>query len=177
MESELLPYESIELLPASRVLVVAPHPDDEVFGCGGSVALHRRACVPVSVVILTGGEVFGDAQVRVQESTDAAALLGSPSVECWGLADRGLACTEALVERLAKRIEELGADLVYAPSPWEIHPDHRQATWLVTESVQRVAHPVRIAFYEVGAPLRPNVLLDITPVQMAQPVYRPWTAP
>ena len=165
MESELLPYEAHAQLSARQVLVVAPHPDDEIFGCGGAIALHRRVGVPVSVVILTGGEVFGDAGVRLHESQEAARFVGSPDVECWGLPDRGLACTEALIQRMAERIEALGADLIYAPSPWEIHPDHRQASWLVTEALQRVGHSARLAFYEVGAPLRPNVLLDITPVR------------
>ena len=165
MESELLPYEAQAHLSARQVLVIAPHPDDEIFGCGGAIALHRRTGVPVSVVILTGGEIFGDAGVRLQESIDAARFVGSPSVECWGLPDRGLACTEDLIQRMAKFIEGLGADLIYAPSPWEIHPDHRQASWLVTEALQRVRHGARLAFYEVGAPLRPNVLLDITPVR------------
>jgi LmbE family N-acetylglucosaminyl deacetylase len=69
-----------------------------------------------------------------------------------------------------KFIEDLGADLVYAPSPWEIHPDHRQATWLVIEAMKRIKHYMRLAFYEIGAPLRPNVLLDITSVQSAKEV-------
>ena len=168
MESELLPYEAITLLPARKVLVIAPHPDDEIYGCGGAIALHRKTGVPVSVVILTGGEVFGQPDVRLQESIEAARSVGSPLVECWAMPDRGLTCSESLVARLVKCIEDLGADLVYAPSPWEIHPDHRQATWLVIEAMQRIKHYMRLAFYEIGAPLRPNVLLDITSVQSAK---------
>lgn len=163
-----MPYQALDLLPARQVLVIAPHPDDEIFGCGGAIALHRQAGVPVSVVILTGGEVFGDPGVRMQESVQASQRVGSPGIECWGQPDRGLSCSEVLVERLVTRIKELGADLIYAPSPWEIHPDHRQATWLVIEALQRVVHHVRLAFYEVGAPLRPNVLLNITSVQSAK---------
>ena len=165
MEPELLPFKAVELIPARRVLVVAPHPDDEIYGCGGSIALHRRAGVPVSVVILTGGDVSGDPDIRLKESADAALHIGSPQLECWRLPDRGLTCSESLIKRLAKRIEEQEFDLVYAPSPWEVHPDHRQASWLVIESLQLVGQRVRVAFYEVGSPLRPNVLLDITSVK------------
>lgn len=168
LESELLPYEALDLIPARKVLVIAPHPDDEIFGCGGAVALHRQAGVSVLVVILTGGEIFGNPGDRLQESLEAARWVGSPAIDSWGQPDRGLACTEALVERMVKCIEDFEADLIYAPSPWEIHPDHRQATWLVIESIQRVAHDVRLAFYEIGAPLRPNVLLNITPVKSAK---------
>ena len=40
---------------ADRVLVFAPHADDEVFGCGGTLAFHTERGDPVRVVILTDG--------------------------------------------------------------------------------------------------------------------------
>src|SRR5690349_15743306 len=40
----------------SRVMVIAPHPDDETFGCGGAIALHRQLGHPVDIVFLTNGE-------------------------------------------------------------------------------------------------------------------------
>src|SRR5438034_7628909 len=39
-----------------RVLVIAAHPDDELLGCGGTIALHRRAGHPVTAVIACEGE-------------------------------------------------------------------------------------------------------------------------
>jgi len=156
-------------LPAQAVLVLAPHPDDEVFGCGGAVAGHVHAGVPVQVVILTDGAGgFGDAATRALESRAAAKVLGYGEPEFWGLPDRGLHYAEALVQRLLKAILSVGVDLVYAPSPWEVHPDHRQTALLASEAVQRAGAPVRLAFYEVGAPLRPNVLIDITAVLPAK---------
>ena len=142
--------------------MLAPHPDDEVFGCGGAIASHVRAGVPLHVVILTDGSRFGEASGRANESRAAAEVLGYGGPEFWSLADRGLHYSEALVQRIVGHIERTGADLVYAPSPWEIHPDHRQTTWLAIEAVRRVKTPVRLAFYEVGSVLRPNFLLDIT---------------
>ena len=162
MESDLIPYTAASSLPAQTVLVLAPHPDDEVFGCGGAIASHVRSGVPVRVVVLTDGARFGDETGRADESRAAAAVLGYGQPDFWGLPDRGLRYSEALAQRIADHIMHTGADLVYAPSPWEIHPDHRQTSWLAVEAVRRINQPVRLAFYEVGAPLRPNVLLDIT---------------
>ena len=162
MESDLTPYTAIPSLPAQAALVLAPHPDDEVFGCGGAIASHVRAGVPVFVVILTDGARFGEASIRANECRAAARVLGYGEPDFWSLADRGLRYSEALVQRIVNRIAGAGVDLVYAPSPWEIHPDHRQTAWLAMEAARRVNYRVRLAFYEVGAPLRPNVLLDIT---------------
>lgn len=151
------------MLPARAALVIAPHPDDEVFGCGGAIASHVRHGQPVCVLVLTDGALYGDAAVRQLESNAAAAVLGYGSPEFWAFPDRGLRYSEALVTRLVDKIAATGSDLVYAPSPWEIHPDHRQAHTLAVEAVRRSAPIVRLAFYEVGAPLRPNLLLDLTP--------------
>lgn len=163
MESDLIPYTASNGLPAQSVLVLAPHPDDEVFGCGGTIASHARNGVPVHVVILTDGARFGEVSVRADESRAAAKVLGYGEPEFWSLPDRGLGYSETLVQRILDCIADGKADLVYAPSPWEIHPDHRQTAWLAMEAVRRTGNAVRLAFYEVGAPLRPNVLLDITP--------------
>ena len=162
LESDLIPYTAATTVPALAALVLAPHPDDEVFGCGGAIASHVRNGVPVQVIILTDGARFGEVSLRADESRAAANVLGYGEPEFWSLPDRGLGYSEELVQRIADRIASAGVDLVYAPSPWEIHPDHRQTTGLATEAVRRVNFTVRLAFYEVGAPLRPNILLDIT---------------
>ncbi len=162
LENTLIPYGAVSALAARSVLVLAPHPDDEVFGCGGSILAHVEGKVPVSVVVLTDGALAGDAAQRMQESLAAAKILSYGEPEFWHLPDRGLSYSEALVLKIADHIAAHAVDLVYAPSPWEIHPDHRQASWLAIEAVRRVSIPVQLAFYEVGAPLRPNVLLNIT---------------
>ena len=150
--------------------MLAPHPDDEVFGCGGAIASHVALGQPVCVVVLTDGALYGDALTRQHESCAAAAVLGYGVPEFWAYPDRGLVYSEALVQQLADKIASTNSDLVYAPSPWEIHPDHQQTCRLAIEAVRRagagagVGSDIRIAFYEIGAPLRPNVLLDLTPL-------------
>jgi LmbE family N-acetylglucosaminyl deacetylase len=46
------------LRPDDRLLIVAPHPDDEVLGCGGLIATAAAQGVPVRVVYLTSGDAF-----------------------------------------------------------------------------------------------------------------------
>lgn len=165
LESDLIPYSALLCLPAQAVLVLAPHPDDEVFACGGAIARHVAAGTPVSVLVLTDGALYGDSQTRQGECLQAAEVLGYGVPEFWNIPDRRLHYSGALVQGLVEKITSCAIDLVYAPSPWEVHPDHRQAHILAVEAVRRCGATVRVAFYEVGAPLRPNVLLDISSVQ------------
>lgn len=172
-EQALMPYEAVADLGHGVVLVLAPHPDDEVFGCGGAIARHVAAGDPVSVVVATDGafdsRAGGDdtesyVAAREEESKAAAALLGYGEPGFWRLPDRGLEYGERLIERIADTIRRLGAEIVYAPSIYEMHPDHRVLGMCAVEAVRREKSDPALAMYEVSTPLRPNRLLDITPV-------------
>lgn len=169
-EAEIIPYHASPVPSApGGVLVLAPHPDDEVFGCGGAIAAHVQAGHPVHVALLTAGGHGGPgsepgyADTRLSESAEAARVLGLPAPVCWGLPDREVTYGEPLVQRIMRAIADAGADTVYAPSPWELHPDHRATALCALEAVRRL-EGVSLHLYEVSAPLRPNRLLDITPL-------------
>lgn len=175
METWFLPSATSPLPPARSVLVLAPHPDDEVFGCGGCAALYARAGAAVQPHILTdgGGHLSGaqrDAVVALRraESTRAAQILGTTAPTFGSWQDRQLGAADDLSSHLGELIRATAADIVFAPSPWEVHPDHRAAAWAALRAVNALylaqgKAPV-LAFYEVGAPLRPNHLVDISAV-------------
>lgn len=179
METWFVPNATVPLPAARSVLVLAPHPDDEVFGCGGSAALYASGGAKVQPHILTdGGAHLEGAQrdamvaLRREESRRAARVLGTapPTFGPWQ--DRRLGDITDLSERLAELIDAAAADVVFAPSPWEVHPDHRATAWAALRAVRagqlaEGAGPV-LAFYEVGAPLRPNHLVDISAVADAK---------
>lgn len=164
MESDLVPYAAVTAIPARSVLVLAPHPDDEVFGCGGAIRSHVLQGVPVCTVIMTDGAKYGSSALRSSESRVAAHVLGYGEPDFWGLPDRALLYSQALLTRIIDKIKAIDADLVYAPSPWEVHPDHRQLSMLAAQAVLQAGGGRRLAYYEVGAALKPNLLLDLTPV-------------
>ncbi len=171
-ESTLVPYQASALPEARRVLVFAPHPDDEVFGPGGLLALYALNGTPVSTVILTDGAfgLQGEARqahilLRETESCRAAEVLGVDQPDFWRIPDRELAYGETLIERLMLTIRTLDADFVLAPSLYEMHPDHRCLAMATIEAVRRLDGQVRLALYEVGVPMpSPSLLIDITPV-------------
>jgi LmbE family N-acetylglucosaminyl deacetylase len=172
-EAEAIPFEPQDLR-GERLLVLAPHPDDEVIGCGGLVALHLREGRKVHVVVATDGAQAGDAAQRDSESRAALALLGDATIEFLGFPDRELANARDLDDRLAAILRDWKPDLIAVPGPLEIHPDHIALSRAFCDLIARDASlfadlaVARVAFYEVSAPLRPNALVDITSVADAK---------
>jgi len=171
LESLIVPSAQLASLPGGRLLVLAPHPDDEIFGCGGAILRHLEKGGTVKVLIFTDG-AFGVAAEKLeasiaqrqQESLAAAKRLGYGVPTFRGYADRQLHYGEALICELMGAIEQSGADLVCAPSVMEMHPDHRALAMAAVEAVRRIGAPIRLALYEVGVPLEPNLLVDISAV-------------
>jgi len=171
-EADLVPYRAESVLPARRVLVLAPHPDDEVFGCGACTRLHVLAGARVDVVVLTDGSGGGEPKVREAESEAAARILGTAAPHFWAYKDRELAhsfeaSSNPLTQRLVQLLIEVGHEVVYAPSPWEVHPDHRATARAVAQAVQELRSrgaELQWAAYEVGTPLWPSRLVNIDAV-------------
>jgi len=165
-ESELIPYAPGRL-EGSPVLALAPHPDDEIFGCGALLVQAVRAGAVVHTVVLTDGGVQGDPAVRYAESRAAADDLGLPKPELWGLADRSLDPGDpALSRRLAGLLREVRPAVVLAPSTAELNPDHRALAYAVYRVLREydaaVTGAPSLACYEVSGFLRPNLLVDVT---------------
>ncbi|MEU2349304.1 PIG-L family deacetylase [Modestobacter sp. NPDC049651] len=117
-----------------RVAVCAAHPDDEVLGAGGVMALLAAAGVALTLVAATDGEgshpgstvhTPGElAALRVAETGHALAALGvAAETTRLRLPDSGLAAREPeLTDRLAAAVG--GCDAVLAPWTGDAHPDH-----------------------------------------------------
>lgn len=187
MESSFIPYTATTTLPQGNILVLAPHPDDEVFGCAGAIMQHVVQENSVNVIILTDGSaaiahsdhnsLLKYIEIRQQESHQAAKLLGYGEPEFWGLTDRTLECNEALIQRLFDIIQKKHITQVYAPSVAEIHPDHYALAISAVAAVRRCGETVSLAMYEIGVPLHPNILLDITPfIQRKQEIMACFTS-
>ncbi len=167
-EHEFIPYRAEQRLGRGRALILAPHPDDEVLGCGGAIMRHVADGDPVRVIICTDGALGlppghpDPLETRRQESRCAARLLGYGEPIFWDWPDRGLGYGEELLNQIQEAIAAWQAELVYAPSCWEVHPDHLNLALACAEAIRHSARASQLVFYEVGVPLWPNRLLDIS---------------
>lgn len=155
---------------AEKVLVLAPHMDDEVVGCGGTLAKHTARGASVTVVFLTDGATDASpgepsaatiSATRKQEARNALAVLRVQRSEFLDANDGSLASTPELVQKLRAIITSDRFELVYLPFFLEEHPDHRAASQLFLDATQDLASPIRCLGYEVWTPLFPNCLVNI----------------
>jgi LmbE family N-acetylglucosaminyl deacetylase/glycosyltransferase involved in cell wall biosynthesis/GT2 family glycosyltransferase len=171
LDDRLTPVAASPLPQARHVLVIAPHADDEVFGCGGTLRRFVQAGVRITVIVVTDGELGGEAGAQVlrttreAESSAAAERLGYSAPTFWRLPDYGVQYGETLVSRVIDALRAANPDLVFAPAPTELHPDHQALALAAAEAVRRLGGERSVAFYEVSAPLVPNMLIDITGVE------------
>jgi LmbE family N-acetylglucosaminyl deacetylase len=144
-----------------NVLVVAPHPDDESIGCGGTLRLHVERGDQVDAVFFTSGELgleelAADAarKVREDEAEQAAEILGLRRLVFlrhpdWFLDD----VAEAAQADLVRLVEELAPRRVLYPHEGEAHPDHAATARIVDRVSAQLGRPFARAAFEVWTPM------------------------
>ena len=184
------PPGSATTVRAASVLVVAPHQDDEVLGCGGLVARLAAAGGVVRVLFLTDGgggtEEIADRaayrQRRRREALAATALLGAAGCDFLDLPDGALQQhLEPAAAGMRRALLSQRPELLLCPSPLEVTADHRAAF----AALHRLLSPLRagaeavdsldafqalrILLYEVNQPAYPDLLVDVSD---AEPLLR-----
>ena len=167
-------------------LVVAAHPDDEVLGCGGTIARSAQAGEAVYIAILGEGitsryqtrEQANPALVETlqQRSRQVAELLGAREVFTFGFPDNRLDTVPLLdvvkvVEDLLTRVRP---DVLYTHHGGDLNVDHSivfRATLIATRPIggtavksvfaYEVPSSTEWAFQRVGPAFTPNVFVDI----------------
>ncbi len=160
--TKIFNQSALEWQPSNeRVVVLAPHMDDEVIGCGGTLARHVACGADVTVIFLTDGRLGGIATTRQQEAKLALGEIGIRRIQFLDAQDGSLASTPGVAQALRAALAEARPDIVYLPFFLEEHPDHRAASALLSEAVARTALDFRCHGYEVWTPLVPNCFVRI----------------
>ena len=112
-----------------QIVVVAPHPDDAELGMGGTIARLVAEGHSVLIVDLTSGEPTpaGTPERRRAEAAEADRLLGTRRINL-GLPNRTLEHTVPTRHALAAVLRRERCEILFAPHPEDVHPDHLAAT-------------------------------------------------
>lgn len=169
---------------SDRVAVIVAHPDDEVLGCGGTIAKHAAAgasvdiailCLPfVGAMVRAGG---GESASRTQAGR-AASVVGANTVHPYGYRDQRLDLVgqAELSEKIGGFISGGSYDVVYTHHPGDLNADHRavaDAVLVATRPVADRAFPRAVYACEVASstewsfgaarPFRPTRYEALTP--------------
>jgi LmbE family N-acetylglucosaminyl deacetylase len=158
-----------ELCPAklgTKVLVIAPHPDDEALGCGGLIARLRACDVAVTVLLVSDGSMSHPGSLRFpaaargalreMEMRAALACLGvrAGSLYRLGCVDgavpaRGQPGFGAAVDKLCRLLEMTEPETLVAPWRRDPHRDHRASADIVQAARNRLHRKPRLLEYGV----------------------------
>ncbi len=164
-----------------RALVIAPHPDDEVLGCGGTIARLANLGCEVHVAIVTRGTPprFNEARSAAVETEARAAhdLLGVHRAHFMGFpaAELDQVPHAELNGAMQKLVAEINPDTIFLPFIGDVHLDHQLifTSGMVAARPRNAQFPARIYAYEtlsetnwfapnVTPAFVPNVFIDIT---------------
>ncbi len=157
-------------VPASA-LAIGTHPDDVEFGCGATLARWAAQGTTIVHLICTDGskgtwDATTDSAALVatrqaEQRAASIALGGSGLVEFLGRIDGELVADLAARRLVAAAIRRHRPQVVLGHDPWRryrLHPDHRQAGWLVIDGIVAARDP--LFFPELALPPhRPGALL------------------
>jgi LmbE family N-acetylglucosaminyl deacetylase len=170
-----------------RIAVVAAHPDDEVLGCGGTIARHAAEGDQVHVLVVAEGVTSrSTARDRSKSSGElsqlavaagrANQLLGTFNLQLLDFPDNRLDGVDLLdvVKAVEGFLDKCNPQTVYTHWPSDLNVDHR----VVSEAVQTACRPVpqrmqeQLLFFEVpsstewraggGRAFEPNYFVDIS---------------
>ncbi len=173
------------MLSTASILVVVAHPDDEVLGCGGTIARHVRNgdCVRVVIVAegITSRATDGPSDAKLEQLRNAARkandLLGVSDLVLEGLPDNRLDSLDrlAVTQRIEAHIQRWKPSIVYTHHVGDVNLDHQVVHHaVVTACRPQPEHSVdTLLFFEVASstewqppgsafPFQPNWYVDIT---------------
>ncbi len=161
-----------------KILIIGAHPDDEIYGCGGTIAKLASEGNEVSVLIVTEGSTAQYADKKLiakkrEEAEEAKKILGVKNYYFGDFPDMKLDTVPHVeINRfISEHISKFMPDWVFTHSPYDLNRDH-QAVFHSTLVAARpqVEHIKKILSYEVPStselgirPFDPNVYVDISP--------------
>jgi len=158
-----------------RILVIAPHPDDEIFGPGGTLiqSIRKGSCVS-TLYLTTGSDYCAD---RMRE--EAKAVGKQVGYDTYFLEYRAgsLPIDQECIERFSKMVNEYSPDVVFIPFCLDDHDDHRRASHilLLADKMGLLKCDFQIWAYQVYTSIIPSVVVDITDVaQEKEAAIRIW---
>lgn len=159
----------VDGLQEKKVLVLSPHPDDDVIGCGGTLCRYHLMGAEVAVVYMTDGRKGNPryredelVRIRQEEAKRASRIIGISKTIFLDNRDSELTVSHKTVTELSKILSDYKPEAVFLPFFMDNHPDHIAAGQIFFSAAK--SPPVAMCYsYGIWTPLPTfNVVSDIT---------------
>ncbi len=161
-----------------NILVICAHPDDEVFGAGGTVAKYAQEGYKIDVIIFSYGEQSHPwlkkhfvVKTRIAESKDASRILGTKSLTFFGLGEGHFeedSKTKDIHNKISAIIKRKKPVKIFTHSIDDPHPDHKTVYNTVLESLKKSRHKCDVYTFDIWNPVNlgkrktPRLYVDIS---------------
>jgi len=163
-------------VPSGKVLVLSPHPDDEIIGCGGALVRYAKGDAKITIVYFTDGRLgFSDKfkptekdKVDLAAERELEAKNISKELKCEQVflryKDSKLTLSKNLIGFLRQLIKDFDPDIIFTPSILEPISDHKITSAVLANALSRIEKNYQIFQYELWSPIFANFYLDIDDV-------------
>lgn len=176
--------EVVNTFRFKNILVLSPHPDDDVFALGGTIVRLVKNGAQVTVAYFCDGsrglpleneeremrelgmEEKRDKDLierRKVEAKEAGKILGIENQIFFGYPDGQLASGSSAIRALLDLMNETKPDIIFVPSFLDNHPDHRVTNEIFMNALSQLENQenFEVWAYEVWTPIYPNRLIAI----------------
>ncbi len=153
---------------AGHVLVLSPHPDDDIFACGGLLAHLAGGGAKIKTIYFFDGASGNKEgkrdesliEIREKEAIGAVREIGHSEVNFLRLKDDGGENDETWL-RILEEITTRPVDLVLVPNIDDWHPDHVRVYEYFAKALAKVKEKPEVWYYGVWGLDRPNIIFPI----------------
>lgn len=165
---------------AERIMIICAHPDDEIIGCGGTIAKYTQEGKKVFTVILSYGEGSHPwlkenkiRNLRINESSHAGKIVGTSETSFIGVTDGmfrdDILKNPAVVDRVKEHILRINPDKIFTHSYDDVlFYDHKMTYNTVIRAAKRANYQGEIYSFNIWNPINvrkrnlPKLTVDIT---------------
>jgi len=145
-----------------KIIVLAPHPDDELFGCGGTLKKFLEYGSNIHVIYFTSGSENQNIAQKIENEAERLC-------ESWGMNPiflrqnpKQIELHDKLIDKLCSCISSMDPDIIFTTFFIDDHDDHKKICESLLKIKKRNIKLPQIWSYQIYTTIMPNLVVDIT---------------
>lgn len=155
-----------------KVLILAPHIDDDIIGCGGTISRYINGGARVHILYLTTGQrsrhpFLDEEQLKEERKREAcrvAELYGLKDLYFLDNIDGNLCLDRENVEKVMDLVDQIQPDLVLVPFFLDYNLDHIETNRILIEAARKARWEMNLLAYQIQCPLSPGTINRIVDI-------------